>query len=68
MSAQQLVVQLASVGAEPMCVVCLEQRPTMAVYPCGHRCLCAVDARRFVGAHCPICRGPVASVLAIFDA
>ncbi len=50
------------------CAVCLERRPTMAIIPCGHRCLCAVDAPRFVGAACPICRGPVTSVLAIFDA
>ena len=49
------------------CVVCLERRPTMAVYPCGHRCLCAVDAPRFVGTACPICRGPATSVLAIYD-
>jgi hypothetical protein len=56
------------VGAEPMCVVCLERPRTMAVYPCGHRCLCTVDSPRFVGAACPICRGPVTSVLTIFDA
>ena len=61
-----VVVQLPPVG-EPMCVVCLERRPTMAVYPCGHRCLCAEDAPRFVGTACPICRGPVTSVLAIYD-
>jgi hypothetical protein len=67
---QPVVVQRAgaSVDAEPTCVVCLERRPTMAVYPCGHRCLCAIDAPRFVGAACPICRGPATSVLAIFDA
>ncbi len=62
-----LRVQLTSIGAEPICVVCLERRPTMAISPCGHRCLCAEDARRLLGAACPICRGPVASVLAIFD-
>jgi hypothetical protein len=49
------------------CVVCLERRPTMAVYPCGHRCLCAKDAPQFVGRACPICRGRVTGVLAIFD-
>jgi hypothetical protein len=43
-----VLVQLTPVG-EPTCVVCLERRPTMAVYPCGYRCLCAVDAPRFVG-------------------
>jgi hypothetical protein len=53
---------------EPICVVCLERRPTMAVFPCGHRCLCAVDAPRFLGAACPICRGRVASIQTIFDA
>ena len=50
------------------CVVCLERRPTIAVQPCGHRCLCAVDAPQFVGKACPICRGPVECVEAIYDA
>ncbi len=63
-----MVVQLTPVGAEPLCVVCLERRSTMAAYPCGHRCLCTVCAPQFIGAVCPICRRPVASVLAIFDA
>ncbi len=70
-SLQQVVVQhLSSVGAEPMCVVCLERPRTMAIFPCRHRCLCTVDARHFEGPGkaCPICRGPVTSVLAIFDA
>ena len=56
-----------SVQPESLCVVCFEQRPTMAVNPCGHRCLCVDDAPRFVGTACPICRGPVLSILAIFD-
>ena len=65
-----MVVQLTPVGTEPMCVVCLERRSTMAANPCGHRCLYTGCAPRFIGAAalCPICRGPVASVLAIFDA
>jgi hypothetical protein len=63
----RVVVQLTPVGTEPMCVVCLERRSTMAAYPCGHRCLCTLCAPRFIGAVCPICRRPVASVLAIFD-
>ena len=61
-----VLVQLTPVD-EPMCVVCLERWAKMAVYPCGHRCLCAVDAPRFVGTACPICRGPATSVLAIYD-
>ena len=66
---QSVLVQHAGAtgGAEPMCVVCLERRPTMAINPCGHRCLCVVDAPRFASATCPICRGPVRSILAIFD-
>ena len=65
-----MVVQLTPVGTEPMCVVCLERRSTIAASPCGHRCLCTVCAPQFqvIGAVCPICRRPVASVLAIFDA
>ena len=68
-SLQQVVVQhLSSVGAEPMCVVCLERQSTMAASPCGHRCMCTVCAPLFIGAVCPICRRPVAIVLTIFDA
>ena len=54
--------------SEPTCVICLERPPTMAASPCGHRCLCAEDAPRFVGECCPICRQRIESVLAIFDA
>ena len=63
-----MVVQLTPVFTEPMCAVCLERQSTIAASPCGHRCLCTVCAPQFIGAVCPICRGPVASVLAIFDA
>jgi hypothetical protein len=39
---------------------------TVTVRAC-HRCLCAKDAPQFVGRACPICRGRVTGVLAIFD-
>ena len=50
------------------CVICLDAAATIAVLPCGHRCLCSVDAPALVGQVCPICRGPVAHVQQIFDA
>ena len=49
----------------PECVVCLDDEPTHAVLPCGHRCLCAgclVAAAR----ECPVCRTPSQGTVRIF--
>ena len=47
------------------CVVCFENDARVACVPCGHMCLCVLDAPR-VGA-CPICRAPIAHRLTVFD-
>ena len=34
--------------SEQLCVICLDNRPSVACVPCGHLCLCATDAAAFV--------------------
>ena len=61
-----------------ICSVCLDQPATHALVPregfsCGHRCLCADDARRlfeengYQATQCPICRSPVQGSLRVHD-
>ena len=47
------------------CVVCLDNLPTMAVLPCGHRCLCEGCATLELS-RCPMCRQPVDDTKRIF--
>ena len=56
------------------CCLCQQQPATFAAIPCGHRCLCEVDAARF-RAHsqgqkgrlkCPLCMADVSMVVQIF--
>jgi hypothetical protein len=57
--------------AQPECIICLTGRPSHAIIPCGHRCLCDDAActaafqpsRR---AKCPLCRTPVQGLLHVF--
>eukprot|EP00929_Paragymnodinium_shiwhaense_P060102 TRINITY_DN30051_c0_g1_i1.p1 TRINITY_DN30051_c0_g1~~TRINITY_DN30051_c0_g1_i1.p1 ORF type:complete len:574 (+),score=105.45 TRINITY_DN30051_c0_g1_i1:172-1893(+) len=52
-----------------MCVVCLERPADTAVVPCGHMCGCGQCLQAIQGtpaAQCPLCRGPVTSVIKIF--
>jgi len=52
-----------------MCVVCWEKAADTAVVPCGHMCGClqCLQAMQGIeGAQCPMCRGPLTSVIRIF--
>lgn len=60
-----LAQECAKPRVEP-CVVCLDSPARVACAPCGHRCLCAVDAERVD--KCPLCRQPIAYLLTVFDA
>ena len=49
---------------DDLCCVCLDNRKTCAVFPCGHLCLCgacAKDEKKLEG-KCPVCRGPARDV------
>ena len=53
---------------EGVCVVCQERHQTHCIVPCGHRCLCGPCAKLFQKtAACPVCRGPVATIIRVFD-
>ena len=47
------------------CVVCFEHAARVACVPCGHMCLCVLDAPRVD--KCPICRARIAHRLTVFD-
>lgn len=49
------------------CVICMSEPRNTIIIPCRHLCLCdqCADALRFQTNKCPICRGPVRSLLKI---
>ena len=47
-----------------LCVICLDEKATHAIVPCGHQCLCP-DCAGFVD-KCPMCRGAKENVIKIF--
>lgn len=52
-----------------MCVLCLERQADSAVVPCGHMCGCGVclqDVQKSAKPECPMCRGPISSIIKIF--
>lgn len=53
--------------ALPTCVICLDTPPDTVVLPCRHCCLCQECTHRFrlSSRKCPVCRGPVKSLLTI---
>ena len=48
------------------CVVCLSERATHAVVPCGHMIACASCAGQARLEQCPMCRGVVAQLMRVF--
>ena len=50
---------------EEDCIVCWSAAPCVIFQPCGHLCCCKACAQPVVaaGALCPMCRGPVLSML-----
>ena len=47
------------------CVVCIDNEARVACVPCGHMCLCDLDAPRVSA--CPVCRAPITHRLTVFD-
>ena len=50
------------------CVVCLSERATHAVVPCGHMIMCGACAGQARLEQCPLCRGAVAQLMRVFVA
>ena len=48
------------------CVMCLSERATHAVVPCGHMITCASCAGQARLDQCPMCRGAVAQLMRVF--
>jgi len=48
------------------CVMCLSERATHAVVPCGHMIACASCAGQARLEQCPMCRGVVAQLMRVF--
>jgi hypothetical protein len=52
-----------------VCIVCMEQPPTLACVPCGHVCMCEDDAVAFsrqADRRCPICRNHVQAIMKVY--
>eukprot|EP00743_Colponemidia_sp_Colp-15_P007185 GILK01007759.1.p1 GENE.GILK01007759.1~~GILK01007759.1.p1 ORF type:complete len:1050 (+),score=162.39 GILK01007759.1:338-3151(+) len=54
---------------KPLCAVCMDAPPVLAIIPCGHRCLCVSCGDLLLRQQeaCPLCRKPVEKVLHIFE-
>jgi hypothetical protein len=59
-----------SCSTQDLCVVCHDQKPVMAVVPCGHLCLCegcSSSCMEIYGSRlCPLCRGNMQSTMKIY--
>jgi hypothetical protein len=59
-----------SCSPQDLCVVCYDQKPVMAVVPCGHLCLCEGCSSSFMeisGSRlCPLCRGNMQTTMKIY--
>jgi len=65
---QDALKQVSAAEQGPTCVVCLTRAPSMALFPCRHRCLCAsADCQKAIRSKCPICRLAVDSIQKIYD-
>ena len=68
----EMICEMASQAAQErdeqsLCVVCMESEGDFALLPCGHKCVCEVDAAAMcIQGKCPICWGQVHSFNRIF--
>lgn len=51
------------------CVVCIDRKRKVLIYPCGHKCLCRECAKGLVAnrSYCPICRGLIQDMVNIYS-
>ena len=60
----------AATGLEEFdeCVICMDQRKSHAMFPCGHQCVCEACADQITdkGETCPICRAAVIATMAVY--
>jgi hypothetical protein len=57
-----------SVATALACVVCFSNEKSVAMIPCGHRCVCTTCADRVrEEGKCPMCRSSIQGVMRVFD-
>lgn len=52
---------------EDTCVICLVNKSTVALLPCGHLCCCPVCTPELKHKTCPICRGNLEDAIMIYQ-
>ena len=52
---------------DDLCSICLDKPRTMALVPCGHKCLCSGCASKWDKQKCPMCRKLVTSTMRIYE-
>ena len=51
---------------EEKCAICLDERNTHIIVPCGHQCLCKGCSGKISPGLCPVCRTEILSVMRVF--
>jgi len=62
---QRSIVNTDGLHETQICLACLENPREVALFPCGHVCLCA-DCSLLIQEKCPVCRENVADIAPIF--
>lgn len=55
-------------SSQKMCVICLEERKSVVLVPCGHFCLCSGCSVTYSSDVCPACRRIIECKVTLFDA
>lgn len=53
-------------GEDQECLICLSEEKNTIIMPCGHLCVCTDCGKRLQADKkfsCPICRGPIVSLI-----
>ncbi|KAK3289564.1 hypothetical protein CYMTET_3001 [Cymbomonas tetramitiformis] len=53
---------------ERICVLCIDETPSVAIIPCGHMCLCTECAKTARVKTCPLCRATAKGTLKVYGA
>ncbi|KAK3249300.1 hypothetical protein CYMTET_41245 [Cymbomonas tetramitiformis] len=53
---------------ERVCVLCMDETPSVAIIPCGHMCMCTECAKNARVKTCPLCRATAKGTLKVYGA
>ncbi|KAK3242653.1 hypothetical protein CYMTET_47676 [Cymbomonas tetramitiformis] len=51
-----------------VCVLCMDETPSVAIIPCGHMCMCTECAKNARVKTCPLCRAMAKGTLKVYGA